>query len=352
MTCRNVARMSRQVRKAIGCPPGSGRLVRDDGEVPGAAWGCDCRGRRRIRGLRDRSAGDRVGTAGGQSRPHPSAAVAAAGVGRTAGGRPAGRPGRDATRAGGLAAGTSDRHAGDPWPLVLDNAVTTARGLPALADRQVVLVSSVEVYGPAAGELPVDDATSTTVRALLEVARRPLRRAGGRPLPELVAVDPGGRWTYGLTKRAQELLVRSVVEPDRLTTLRLANVFGPGQDRVLARSPGGPGRAAAGRHRHRAQLPAGRRGRRRGARRRTGPVDRGWPRCRWPVSPAGVDTLALDVPVVVDPPPRLDESGRVDRRRPAAARSPGARCGRPVGADFVTGLGADRCPASRRRSPW
>src|SRR3954452_23301134 len=45
-----------------------------------------------------------------------------------------------------LAAGSSDPRAGDPWRLVLDNAVTTARTLPALAGRDVVLVSSVEVY--------------------------------------------------------------------------------------------------------------------------------------------------------------------------------------------------------------
>ena len=135
-----------------------------------------------------------------------------------------------------LAAGASDRHAGDPWRLVLDNAVTTARLLPALADRQVVLVSSAEVHGPAGGELPVDDATvADWCAALLEVARRPSPPWQVAALcRELVAADPGGRWAYALSKRAQELLVRSVVEPDRLTVLRAANVFGPGQDRVVA----------------------------------------------------------------------------------------------------------------------
>src|SRR5689334_1428734 len=43
-----------------------------------------------------------------------------------------------------LAAGASDPHASDAWRLVLNNAVTTARLLPALADRQVVLVSSAD----------------------------------------------------------------------------------------------------------------------------------------------------------------------------------------------------------------
>ena len=107
---------------------------------------------------------------------------------------------------------------------------------PRWSSRHVVLVSSAEVHGPAGGELPVDDATvADWCGALLEVA--------GRPCPpwqvaglcrELVAADPAAAGA-ALSKRAQELLVRSVVEPDRLTVLRAANVFGPGQDRVVAR---------------------------------------------------------------------------------------------------------------------
>jgi len=250
-----------------------------------------------------------------------------------------------------LAAGASDPHAGDAWRLVLDNAVTTARLLPALADRQVVLVSSAEVHGPAGGELPVDDATvADWCAALLEVAGRPCPPWPAAALcRELVAADPSGRWAYALSKRAQELLVRSVVEPDRLTVLRAANVFGPGQDRVVAQLSR---RALAGlplavTDTVRTFLPvddlaavvleA-----------EPGTLDAGL--AALPLTDLAalvLDTLGVGVPVTVDPPPRLDVSGRVDtdefRRRLGAADGP-ARLDRTL-RSFVTGLAADRLPA-------
>ena len=136
-----------------------------------------------------------------------------------------------------LAAGASDPHAGDPWRLVLDNAVTTARLLPALVEpaRGAGLLGRGARPGRRRAAGRRCDRLADWCGALLEVA--------GRPCPpwqvaglcrELVAADPTGRWAYALSKRAQELLVRSVVEPDRLTVLRAANLFGPGQDRVVA----------------------------------------------------------------------------------------------------------------------
>jgi perosamine synthetase len=250
-----------------------------------------------------------------------------------------------------LAAGASDPHAGDPWRLVLDNAVTTARLLPALAHRQVVLISSAEVRGPAGGELPVDDTIiADWCAALRDVARRPCPPWQVAELcRELVAADPTGRWAYALSKRAQELLVRSVVEPDRLTVLRAANLFGPGQDRVVAQL----GRRALARlplvvtDTVRTFLPvddlaavaldA-----------EPGALDAGLAALPLPDLAALVlDTLGVDVPVTIDPPPRTDVSGRVDTaefRRRLGVDDGRARLEREL-RSFVTGLAADRLPA-------
>ena len=43
------------------------------------------------------------------------------------------------------------------------------------------------------------------------------------------------RWTYGISKLVQEAILTSAVGPDRLTILRLANLIGPGQTRVVAK---------------------------------------------------------------------------------------------------------------------
>jgi perosamine synthetase len=250
-----------------------------------------------------------------------------------------------------LAAGGSDPHAGDRWRLALDNAVTTARLVPALADRQVVLVSSAEVRGPAGGELPIDDdAIADWCAQLRDAARRPCPPWQAAALcRELVAADPSGRWAYALAKRAQELLVRSVVEPDRLTVLRAANLFGPGQDRVVAQLAR---RALAG-------LPL--------AVTDTvrtflpvddlaavaldavpGTLDAGL--AALPLTElAGLvlDTLAVDVPVTVDPPPRVDVSGRLDTaefRQRLGVDDGRERLDREL-RSFVAGLRDDRLPA-------
>ena len=52
-----------------------------------------------------------------------------------------------------IALGSSDPRPRWPWTLPVDNAVATARILPLLADRAVVLLSSVEVYGSAPAPL-------------------------------------------------------------------------------------------------------------------------------------------------------------------------------------------------------
>jgi dTDP-4-amino-4,6-dideoxygalactose transaminase/nucleoside-diphosphate-sugar epimerase len=130
-----------------------------------------------------------------------------------------------------------------PWTLALDAPLATARLLERLQGRAVTLVSSVEVYGSASGtlgedtepELPLDDAA---LAAWCEEGRRLARRPC---LPWRVAdhcralaeADPSGRWVYGMSKRAQELLLRAHLEPGQLTVLRLANTFGVGQERVI-----------------------------------------------------------------------------------------------------------------------
>ncbi|MFC4146752.1 aminotransferase class I/II-fold pyridoxal phosphate-dependent enzyme [Micromonospora mangrovi] len=141
--------------------------------------------------------------------------------------------------------GASDPRPRRPWTLPLENAISTARLLPRLTGRQVVLTSSVEVYGAAAGPLTeetppglpwtVEELDRWCVRAR-ELARTPCPPWRAAPLArELADADPTGRWTYALAKLAQERLVADAVDPARLTVLRLANVFGVGQDRVVTR---------------------------------------------------------------------------------------------------------------------
>lgn len=145
-----------------------------------------------------------------------------------------------------LAFGRSTPRPVHPWTLALDNAVTTARLAPLLAERDVTLVSSIEVYGAAAGPLREDTAPVLPAsRAELEswVDRALVVAADGACPPyrvarlcrELSQLDPSGRWVYALSKAAQELLVARFVPAERRTVLRLANVVGVGQFRVLAR---------------------------------------------------------------------------------------------------------------------
>ena len=136
-----------------------------------------------------------------------------------------------------LAAGGSDPQAGDPWRLVLDNAVTTARLLPALAGRQVVLV--VLGRGARPGRRPAAGGRRQRWPA---GARRCATRPAGRARP---GRWPGcaGSWSPPTRPAAgptrcpngrRSCWSASVVAPDRLTVLRAANLFGPGQDRVVA----------------------------------------------------------------------------------------------------------------------
>ena len=144
-----------------------------------------------------------------------------------------------------LVAGNSDPRAVRSWQLVLDNAVTTARLLRVLDERRVVLVSSVEVYGTAPGpqredtapQLPLDDDALRAWNAdAIAVARQPCPPWRVEELCRRLAdSDPSGRWVYAMAKRAQELLVADMVSADRLTVFRVANLFGPRQDRVVAK---------------------------------------------------------------------------------------------------------------------
>ncbi|MBA3288147.1 MAG: NAD(P)-dependent oxidoreductase, partial [Acidimicrobiia bacterium] len=144
-----------------------------------------------------------------------------------------------------LAAGRSIPRPLRPWTLVSDNAIATARLAPQLHDRDVTLLSTVEVYGSAAGPLTEDTELRLPVSlpslgawveraATVAASPCPPHRAVGL-CRELADLDPSGRWVYALSKLAQELLVRRAVPSERLTVLRLANVVGQGQFRVLGR---------------------------------------------------------------------------------------------------------------------
>jgi dTDP-4-amino-4,6-dideoxygalactose transaminase len=142
-------------------------------------------------------------------------------------------------------AGNSDPRAVRGWQLVLDNALMAARVLPLLAGRSITLASSVEVYGAAPGPqtehttplLPLDDAAlrawNDEAVALAEQPCLPWRAE--QQCRRLVDADPSGRWVYAMAKRAQELLAADLVPAERLTVLRVTNLFGAGQDRVVAR---------------------------------------------------------------------------------------------------------------------
>lgn len=132
-----------------------------------------------------------------------------------------------------------------PWTLALHGPLATARLLPALNGRRVTLISSVEVYGSAVGELnedaPLvlpagDDALREWNAEAMRLALDPCPPWRAAPAcRRLVDRDPSGRWVYALTKRAQELMLAADAELEALTILRLANTFGAGQERVVSR---------------------------------------------------------------------------------------------------------------------
>jgi dTDP-4-amino-4,6-dideoxygalactose transaminase/nucleoside-diphosphate-sugar epimerase len=130
------------------------------------------------------------------------------------------------------------------WLLPVSNALTTARILPALAGRRVLLMSSVDVYGRAPGplaedtppELPwsieqIDDWCDEAAR----LAREPCPPWRSAPAGRRMAgADSTGRRVPGLSRLAQERLVTRAAEPGLLTILRLAHVYGTGERDVIA----------------------------------------------------------------------------------------------------------------------
>jgi nucleoside-diphosphate-sugar epimerase len=132
-----------------------------------------------------------------------------------------------------------------PWTLALDNALATARLARHLDGRDVTVLSTIEVYGWARGplrentapRLPVADGhLAAWVDRALATAELPCPPHRVSALcRELADLDPSGRWVYALSKLAQEQVVRRTVSADRLTILRLANVIGPAQFRVVGR---------------------------------------------------------------------------------------------------------------------
>ena len=230
-----------------------------------------------------------------------------------------------------LAAGASDPRPVRPWELVVDNALATARLLPELADKNVCLISSVEVYGRAGGPLTESTANDLPLsEAALErwcdrahaLAATPLDHVrAARLCRELADADPGGRWVYALAKRAQEILVSRAVPAERLSILRSANLFGSGQERVVSQLVG---RALAGLElrvtdcirtflsvddlARAVAAQAGRPG--------IGVVNAGAGRMRLTkLAEIVLDELNVDLPVAVVPPPADDTSGDIDVRR-------------------------------------
>jgi dTDP-4-amino-4,6-dideoxygalactose transaminase/nucleoside-diphosphate-sugar epimerase len=144
-----------------------------------------------------------------------------------------------------LAHGISQPRVPHPWELAQANAWTTARMLRSLQGREVVLLSTVEVYGTAPGMI-----TSKT-KPMLPMGSAEIRRwcdrtlslvdagAGSSQVAQhcrtLVDADPSARWAYALSKRAQELLLMDAWEIPHLRVLRVSNVFGAGQERVVER---------------------------------------------------------------------------------------------------------------------
>src|SRR5215472_6610019 len=132
-----------------------------------------------------------------------------------------------------------------PWLLPVRNAISTARILPALAGRAVVLMSSAEIYGrvcaPAKEDTPpvlpmaidqIDEWCDDAVRLACEPCPPWRSAALGR---RLVDADTPGRWAYALSKLAQERLVAREADAGRLTILRLATICGTGQDCAITR---------------------------------------------------------------------------------------------------------------------
>src|SRR5215469_13803804 len=132
-----------------------------------------------------------------------------------------------------------------PWLLPVRNAISTARILPALTGRAVVLMSSAEIYGcvcaPAKEDTPpvlpmaidqIDEWCDDAVRLACEPCPPWRSAALGR---RLVDADTPGRWAYALSKLAQERLVAREADASRLTILRLATICGTGQDCAITR---------------------------------------------------------------------------------------------------------------------
>lgn len=132
-----------------------------------------------------------------------------------------------------------------PWLLPVRNAISTARILPALAGRAVLLMSSSEIYGcacaPASEDTPpvlplaidqLDEWCDDAVRLACEPCPPWRSAALGRRLADAGAA---GRWAYALSKLAQERLVAREADADRLTILRLATICGTGQDCAVTR---------------------------------------------------------------------------------------------------------------------
>jgi nucleoside-diphosphate-sugar epimerase len=143
-----------------------------------------------------------------------------------------------------LAHGVSHPRPTRAWNLVFENVLPFVNLLAHTRKRKVVLLSSVEVYGSAEGSLTEQTVADLpwTVDRIDEWCKKVVRlaEAGGNSREamfelclEMASADATGRWTYALTKLAQERLLLQHAPETALTVLRLGNVFGTGQERIL-----------------------------------------------------------------------------------------------------------------------
>ena len=144
-----------------------------------------------------------------------------------------------------LSLGSSEPRPRWPWTLPVTNALATARMLSALAGRRMILLSSVEVYGSALPPLREDtppllpwttEQVDEWCEHAIRLAAEPCPPWRAAPLGRWMAqADGSGRWVYALSKLAQERLAARATKPESLTILRLANIYGTGQERFVCR---------------------------------------------------------------------------------------------------------------------
>ncbi|BFM07918.1 aminotransferase class V-fold PLP-dependent enzyme [Halioxenophilus aromaticivorans] len=144
-----------------------------------------------------------------------------------------------------LAHGSGETNVRREWLQIARNVLTTARLVPCLKGRRVILISSVETYGNTCGELTENSLSALPIsdELMLSWADSAVQYAKEKiPEWQCQAVCEGfvksianDRWVYAVSKKVQELVLTSQLEEQGITILRLANVIGAGQVRVVSK---------------------------------------------------------------------------------------------------------------------